>query len=54
MLKEKSLTDFTNLISPNNYKKNDDIVSNYFKNGWMLWLKQWLETISLLRLDKKN
>ena len=33
MLKEKSLTDFTNLISPNNYKKNDDIVSNYFKNG---------------------
>ena len=33
MLKEKSLTDFTNFFSPNNYKKNDDIVSNYFKNG---------------------
>ena len=26
MLAGKSLTDFTNLISPNNYKKNDDIV----------------------------
>ena len=26
MLAGKTLTDFTNLISPNNYKKNDDIV----------------------------
>ena len=30
MLKGKSLTDFTNLFTPNNLKKNDDIVLNYF------------------------
>ena len=30
MLKDKSLTDFTNLFSPNN---NDNIISSYFKNG---------------------
>ena len=30
MLKGKSLTDFTNLFTPNNFKKNDDIVLNYF------------------------
>ena len=37
MLKGNSLTDFTNLFSPNNFKKNDDIILNYFltnlKNG---------------------
>ena len=33
MLKGKSLTDFTNLFSSNNFKKNDDIISNYFKMG---------------------
>ena len=26
MLKDKSLTDFTNLFSPNNFLKNDDVV----------------------------
>ena len=27
----KSLTDYTNLFSPNNFKKNNDIISlNYF------------------------
>ena len=30
MLKSKSLTDFTNLFSPNDLKKNDDIILNYF------------------------
>ena len=30
MLKDKSLTDFTNLFSSSNVKKNDDIVLNYF------------------------
>ena len=29
MFKEKSITDFTNLFSPNNFKKNDDIILNY-------------------------
>ena len=32
MFKDKSLTDYTNLFSPNNFKKNDDIVLNYFLN----------------------
>ena len=31
MFKGNTLTDFTNLISPNNFKKkNDDIILNYF------------------------
>ena len=32
MLKNKILNDFTNLFSPNGFKKNDDIILNYFKN----------------------
>ena len=32
MLKGNSLTDFTNLSSPNNFEKNDDIILNYFLN----------------------
>ena len=30
MLAGKNLTDFTNLFSPNNFKKNDDAILNYF------------------------
>ena len=30
MLKGKNLTDFTNLFSPNNFKKNDDVILSYF------------------------
>ena len=30
MLKGNNLTDFTNLFSLNNFKKNDDIILNYF------------------------
>ena len=37
MLARKTLTEFTNLFSSNNFKKNGDIISNYFmtmfKNG---------------------
>ena len=32
MFKDKNSTDFTNLFSPNNFKKNDDIILNYFLN----------------------
>ena len=32
MLKRKNLADFVNLFSPNNFKKNDDIILNYFLN----------------------
>ena len=30
MLAAKTLTDFTNLFSANNFLKNDDIILNYF------------------------
>ena len=33
MFTDKSLTDFTNHFPPNDFKKNDDIILNYFKNG---------------------
>ena len=33
MLKEKTLTEFTNLFSSNNFKKNDDIILKYFMNN---------------------
>ena len=37
MLEGNNLTDFTNLFSPNNFKKNDDTILNYsltkLKNG---------------------
>ena len=29
MLAGKTLTEFTNLFSPNNFKRNDDIILNY-------------------------
>ena len=32
MFMGKSLTDYTNLFSTNNFKKNDDIILNYFIN----------------------
>ena len=34
MFKGNSLTDFTNLFSLNNFKENDDIILNYFKNRY--------------------
>ena len=33
MLKRKILTEFTNLFSPNNVKKNEDIILKYFMNN---------------------
>ena len=32
MLKGKTLTEYTNLFSPKNFKKNDDIILSYFKD----------------------
>ena len=34
MLARKKLTDFTNLISPYDLKKNDDIILSDFKDKW--------------------
>ena len=33
MLKGKTLTEYTNLFSPNNFKENDDIILNYFMSN---------------------
>ena len=33
MFKGKTLTEFTNLFSPYDFKKNDDIILNYFMNN---------------------
>ena len=33
MLSEKTLAEYTNLFSPNNFKKNDDTTLNYFMSN---------------------
>ena len=33
MFKGKTLTEYTNLFSPSNFKKNDDIILNYFMSN---------------------
>ena len=33
MLLGKTLTEYANLFSPNNFKKNDDIILNYFMSN---------------------
>ena len=33
MFKAKTFTEYTNLSSPNNFKRNDDIILNYFMNN---------------------
>ena len=33
VLKGKTLTEYTNLFSANNFKKNDDIVLSYFMSN---------------------
>ena len=33
MLARKILTEYKNLFSPNNFKKNDDIILNYFMSN---------------------
>ena len=38
MLAGKTLTEFTNLFSPNNSKKYDHIILNYFMTDVIKWL----------------
>ena len=33
MFKGKTLTEYTNLFSPNDFKRNDDMILNYFMNN---------------------
>ena len=42
MLKGNNLTDFTNLFSPNNFKKNDDIILNYLLANFLKRLNTFL------------
>ena len=37
MLKGKTLTEYTSLFSTNNFKKNDNIVLNYFMSNIQKW-----------------
>ena len=46
MLAGKKLTDYTNLFSPHDFKKNDDIILSYFKNEWMqFYWSNWQKKI---------
>ena len=36
MFKGKSLTDYTNLFLPNDFKKNDDTILKYFMNNTLI------------------
>ena len=35
MIKGKTLTEYTNLFSSNNFKKNDDIILNHLINAYI-------------------
>ena len=35
MLARKTLLDYTNIFSPNDYKKNDKIIYKYFKEKYV-------------------
>ena len=43
MLKSKSLLDYTNSFSPNDYEKNDQIILTYFQK-----LKRWKHLLNYL------
>ena len=49
MLKGKSLLDYTNLFSPNDYEKKVEIILKYFQQ-----LKRWEEYITLFALSIEN
>ena len=50
MLAGKTLTEFTNLFSPNNFKKNDDIILNYFMRN----IEKWINSIKHDFLETPN
>ena len=49
MLKGKSLLDYTNLFSPNDYEKNDKMILKYFQQ-----LKRWKKYIALFAVSIEN
>ena len=42
MLAGKTFLDYSNLFSPNDYKKNDKIIYNYFKEKYGRRCKPWV------------
>ena len=46
MLKGKSFVDYKNLLSPNDYEKNDKIILKLFQ-----WLKRWKNYIALFAVS---
>ena len=46
MLAGKTLTDFTSLFSPSNFKKNNNIILNYFMTN----VSKWLSAIPMKQL----
>ena len=49
ILKCKSLLDYTNLLSPNDYKKNDKIILKFFQ-----LLKRWKNYTVLFAVSIQN
>ena len=43
MLAGKTLTEYTNLFSPDNFKENDDIILDYFMSN----IEKWMNVIPL-------
>ena len=50
MLAGKTLTEYTNLFPPNNFKKNNDIILNYFTNN----IQKWMNAIPLIMIFMKH
>ena len=47
ILAGKKLTDYTSLFSPDDFKKNDDMIFSYFKNKWMQFCwKNWQNKVN--------
>ena len=44
MFKGNTLTEFTNLFSPNNFKKNDDMIFKIFCEQYLKWLNAFLKS----------
>ena len=49
MLKDKSLLEYTNLFSPNEYKNNDKIILNYFR--YNLNKLKWWKCIAMFAIN---
>ena len=43
MLVGKSLLDYTDMVSPNDYKKNDKIIYKYFEDNYDRRSKSWVQ-----------